>query len=157
MKKFSKAASVLAVLPLAVAGLVVSTGSASAATVVPPGGKGSACSGYKYADSTHTRKWQTCAWADKDNVWFTVNFSNTSPFDWTPKLVQEDFYKSTVFHSCGHGAQPDFNVPKGSTRGTPWSACFVARSPGAYASVGTVFYTSDSAGVKQTSPTLQVQ
>lgn len=157
MKSFRKIASLLAVAPLAISGLVASTGTASAAVVVPPGKSGSTCSGYKYADSLHQRYWQTCAWADYRYVWFTVNFGNSSGVSWNPSSTLISYIKAGSPGACVLGHEEFFEVKAHSTRSTDRMKCVLTRVPGAYASVGKVSYTSTTGFVEQHSPTLQVQ
>ncbi len=169
MKNLSRAASVLMAMPLAITGLVASSGAASASAtdtattaatnsvVVGPGERGHTCSGYKYADSTHTRYWQTCAWVDLGHVFFTVDFGNSSNFQWEPYLTFEDYISSGVPKTCVDGHEDNFTVPAHSTSHTLPDHCWIPRAKGAYASVGKVWYnSSQTSPVEQHSPTLQV-
>ena len=156
MKRFPRVASLLMVLPLAIAGLVASSGAASATVIVPPGQAGHTCSAYKYMDATHY--WQTCAWADYQYVWFTVNFGNSSGSGWTVYLTFEDYIKAGVPMACPAGHQSNFYVPAHSVKGTDRLDCVLTRASGAYAGVGKVWYTSSQQNaIQQNSPTLQVQ
>lgn len=157
MKNLRRVASLLAVAPLAITGLVMSTGAASAAVVVPPGKSGSTCSGYKYADSLHQRYWQTCAWADHQYVWFTVNFGNSSDVSWNPSSTVWSYIKAGRPGACVKAHEEFFEVKAHDTTGTERIKCVLTRVPGAYASVGKVSYTSSTGYVEQHSPTLQVQ
>ncbi|QNE16600.1 hypothetical protein F1D05_00140 [Kribbella qitaiheensis] len=169
MKNLRRAATALMVMPLAIAGLVASSGAASASAtgsagneatasvVVGPGQRGHTCSGYTYADSTHTRYWQTCAWVDLGHVFFTVEFGNSSSFDWNPWLTYEDYYSSGTAMTCVDGHEDAFLVAAHSTRGTAPQHCWIPRARGAYASIGKVWYnSSQTSAVEQHSPTLQV-
>lgn len=167
MKNLRRVASLLTAAPLAITGLAASAGAASAAptgeasassVVVAPGKAGRTCSGYAYADSDHQRYWQTCAWADYRYIWFTVEFGNSSDVSWSPHLTYEDYIKSGVPKTCINGHEDNFYVEKHSTRGTERQHCVITRVPGAYASVGKVWYnSSQTSAVEQHSPTLQVQ
>lgn len=150
MKSLRKVVSMLLVIPLAIAGLVGSPGVASAAVVVPPGGAGHTCSEYHWV--TSELYWQTCAWADYQYVWFTVNFGNNRDVDWAP-AIKVDYIKSGVDKPCIKGAWDpgDFVIPAHSVRGTPRLNCVITRVSAAYASRATVN------GVEMHSPTLQVQ
>jgi hypothetical protein len=157
MKSWRRVVSKLLVLPLAIVGVVGSPGVASAAVIVPPGAAGHTCSEYQYVTAQHY--WQTCAWADYQYVWFTVNFGNTGSSDWHPYVVYVNYIKSGVDYQCYLGWWPEgsFDVPANSVKSTPRSACVITRVPGAYASDGHVGDVNPSYGVTAHSPTLQVQ
>jgi hypothetical protein len=146
----------IALLPIAT--LTGSAGVASAAVVVPPGGSGNTCSGYKYLNAD--RYWQTCAWADADSVWFTINFGNASNADWAPDKITLDYFASATQFYCS-GARwtyPNFVIPKHSNKATPRSVCQksrVAKGGRAYQSDAYVEDGPDKTGML--SPTLQVQ
>lgn len=143
----------LVVALVAAAAVVVAPGSASAAVVVPPGGSGNTCSGYHHVTPLHY--WQTCAWADNNEVYFTVHFGNASDTQWRVDRVWVDYIRSGQFVTCPEGAWAPFTVPANSVRGTPTAACADPRRPGAYAAVGRVWDGSYSHEMH--SPTLQVQ
>lgn len=138
---------------VAAAAVVVAPGSASAAEIVPPGGSGNTCSGYAYVTSVH--RWQTCAWADNNEVYFTVNFSNTGNTPWVVDKVWVDYFRSGTRMTCGAGAWENFTVPATSVRGTPTAACAIPRRSAAYASIGQVW--DGNYYREMHSPTLQVQ
>lgn len=133
-------------------GMVGSSQVASAAVVVPPGTYGRACSAYHFVTPQHY--WQTCAHADHQYVWFTVDFGNTGNTAWYPDLTFIDYIKSGVKKVCVDGAEDDFPVPAHSVQHTPRLDCMLTRVSAAYASVGVVI---DGATVEKHSPTLQVQ
>ncbi|WP_041289245.1 hypothetical protein [Kribbella flavida] len=148
----------LLALPLVIAGWVGVPGVAAAAVVVPPGGAGHTCSGYHY--STPYSYWQTCAWADHQYVWFTVNFGNSGDEAWYPEVIAIDYISSGSFKSCpaGYWETPEFVIGRNATRSTPRLSCVITRRPGAYASNAYVEGNPlgyDSATLR--SPTLQVQ
>jgi hypothetical protein len=155
MKSLRRVWSMLLVMPLALAGLVGSPGVAAAAVVVPPGGAGHTCSAYHYETPQHY--WQTCAWADYQYVWFTVNFGNTGSTTWYPYLTTVDYIKSGVQKSCPSGYWYNFYVYPNSVRSTDRMSCVLTRVSAAYASVGYVMDTDTSSGTTMYSPTLQVQ
>ena len=138
---------------VAAAAVVVAPGSASAAETVPPGGSGSTCSGYAYVTPVH--RWRTCAWADNNEVYFTVNFHNTSDAQWVVDLVHVDYFRSGTRVICGAGAWGSFTVPANSFRSTPTAACAIPRRSAAYASIGKVW--DGDYHREMHSPTLQVQ
>jgi hypothetical protein len=157
MKRFPRVASLLMVLPLAITGLVASSGPASATVVVPPGQAGNTCSGYVNANADGTHRWQTCAWADYQYVWFTVNIANRTNVGWDIHLVLEDYIKAGVAKDCPNGFQQGIYVPPQSTWSNQRIDCVITRVPGAYASVGQIYYVSGGTLAEQHSPTLQVQ
>lgn len=157
MKSLRKVASMLLVVQVAVVGLVASPGTASAAVVVPPGGAGHVCSDYTYIGSWHY--WQTCAWADHQYVWFTVNFGNTGDTWWYPEIVYVDYIKSGVNGTCSKGTwtAPAIGVAPHSVLGTPRLNCVLTRVRAAYASRARVWDAQGTRFDEVHSPTLQVQ
>ena len=145
----------LASLLLAIGGLFAFTGVASATVVVPPGGSGSTCSGYSHVSSNWY--WQTCAWADDNEVYFTVNFGNASSGTWYPDITWVDYIRSGSRVTCGAGIWYDFPVPAHSVKSTPTATCAIPRQSAAYAAVGQVWDGSGAYHVELHSPTLQVQ
>jgi len=154
MKRLRRIAAMLLVMPLAIAGLAGTAGVASAAVVVPPGQAGHTCSDYHYVTPQHY--WQTCAWADYQYVWFTVNFGNTGPTTWFPDAVYVDYLSSGDLNLCyqGRWLGGSFSIPANSVKGTPRLNCVITRVPGAFASDAAV---SDTDYFEAHSPTLQVQ
>ena len=152
-------ARISAVLVTVLATLLV-PGIAQAANPVPPGGSGSACSGYQYVHVNPNLYWQVCAWADNNETYYTVHFGNTSGSTWYVDHIDLYYARSGSFHNCpasqGSGQYDNFPVPAGSTAQTPTNKCAVPRTPGAYAAYATV----TEYGLYQknwNSPTLQVQ
>lgn len=157
MKKLRRVASTLLATSLAIAGLAGSSSAASTASVVvPPGQAGHTCSGYHHVTSEHY--WQTCAWADHQYVWFTVNFGNTGTRTWIPSWAQLDYIKSGVKKECGAARwESEIEVPAWSVTSTPRLACVITRVPGAYASRARVVQDEILDDWAMNSPTLQVQ
>jgi hypothetical protein len=145
---------------LAVAGLMTAPGIATAAAVVvPPGGSGNTCSGYSYVTGHAGWYWQTCAWANSQKIWFTVNLGNSSDEVWVVDKIWVDFIRSSVDETCALGIWDDAHentviVDDHSTRSTGSTRCYINRTPGAYASKGQVW--EGSYHVELHSPTLQV-
>ncbi len=138
-----------------VSATLVPTGPAQAAVIVPPGGSGHACSGYQVINSNV--KWQTCAWADNNEVYFTVNFANSGGSTFTADgAVLIDYIRNGTKILCAEGVVLAFQVPPNSTKGTPTALCAIPRVRAAYASVGEVRHGARPWAVRS-SPTLQVQ
>ncbi|MGI5500082.1 hypothetical protein [Lentzea sp. CA-135723] len=141
-------------MAFAAAALVAGSGVASADVVVGPGKSGSVCTGYKYMPGNSKLYWQTCAWADNNEVYFTVNFGNATGSAWSVDYVTNDYYKSGVFYACPY-AIANFVVPAHSVRGTPTADCAIPRTRAAYQGIGEV----QDGGYHQSATTdsLQVQ
>ena len=142
-------------LALLISTMLVGNGVAHADVVVPPGGSGHTCSGYSYVQLNPNLYWQTCAWADADEVWFTVNFGNASSSTWYVDEVDLRPIRSGVVYQCTLGS--NFPVPPHSTPAfpSPPIKCGWPRSSAAYAARAYVRYNNYYYGM--TSPTLQVQ
>jgi hypothetical protein len=148
-------ARVLLATVIGVFATLVTTGPAQAAVVVPPGGSGHTCSGYQVINSNV--KWQTCAWADNNEVYFTVNFANSGGSTFIADgAVLIDYIRSGTKILCAEGVVLAFQVPPHSTKGTPTALCARPRTRAAYASVGEVRHGARP-WASRTSPTLQVQ
>ncbi|MEU0796189.1 hypothetical protein ABZ342_39530 [Amycolatopsis sp. NPDC005961] len=135
---------------LSLTGLFAGAGVASADVIVPPEQFGHVCSGYQYVPSNHGLYWQSCAWADNNEVYFTVHFGNATDVTWAVTEVNIGFYKSGGYTQCT--PIPSFYVSPHSVRQTPSNACWRTRARAAYQSVG---YPNSSAWA--ISDTLQVQ
>jgi hypothetical protein len=145
--------AILSVL-LAVTALFTLTGTASAAVTVPPGGSGHTCSTYSHDTGNAGWYWQTCAWADNNEVYFTVNLGNTTNQNWNVDWIDIYYYsRGTNFTFCH--TWTGFNVAAHSVTMTPTATCAYPRVRAAYAAFGNVeegTYKDD-----RTSPSLQVQ
>ncbi|MFB9684286.1 hypothetical protein [Amycolatopsis plumensis] len=147
-----KIVSALVAIVVAASGLVLGSGVAAADVVVAPGATGHVCSGYKYMPNPKLY-WQSCAWADNNEVWFTVHFGNATDSAWTVSATGIDYYMSGQFHvGC---TIYDFVVPAHSVKGTPSNYCAYSRKRAAYQSVGIV--SDDNFVDKAISDSLQVQ
>jgi hypothetical protein len=135
---------------LSLAGLFAGAGVASADVIVAPGQFGHVCSGYKYASGNSALYWQSCAWADNNEVYFTVALGNATGSDWTPSRINVGYYKSGSYVFCGYFT--NFTISAHSVRQTPSNACVLSRSRAAYQSVG-----YPNGGDAAISDTLQVQ
>jgi hypothetical protein len=145
---------------VALTAVVTTAGTASAAVVVPPGGSGSTCSGYDSVYDHPELYWQTCTWADNNEVYFTVNFGNSGTVAWRVDSVILDYYQSGEFKPCGEGIWPNAShghivVPAHSLASTPTATCAIQRRRAAYASRGIVI--EGDYNWELHSPTLQVQ
>jgi hypothetical protein len=147
----------LCALFLAAAGTVTLTGVAQADVIVGPGATGHVCTGYSYIQVNPTAVyWQTCAWADDDEVWFTVHFGNTGSSQYTIEHVFSDYYKSGSFHACQTAIAPNLVIPAHSVIGTSTSRCAQKRrTPAAWAATTRVL--TGNYDVTLTTDTLQVQ
>lgn len=126
---------------VAMTAVFAAAGTASASVVVPPGGSGSTCSGYDHVTNHPELYWQTCAWADNNEVYFTVNLGNSGNIDWRVDLISVDSIRSGNFVVCPNALWPgprtsNIVVRAHSVQSTPTAACAYQRRPGAYASVG---------------------
>lgn len=147
-KKFLRAMVAVAV---GFASLLFSAGPARADVIIPPGGYGHVCSGY---DSVaYLVKWQTCAWADNNEVYFTVNFKNDSSSAFTAELVTPGFYVNGERVNCAKIF--DFRVPASSVKSTPTAGCVRTRVRSAYQAIG--FVAKYPYQKTLTSDSLQVQ
>ncbi|WP_290062414.1 hypothetical protein [Amycolatopsis solani] len=135
---------------LSLTGLFAGAGVASADVIVAPGQFGHVCSGYQYAPGNSALYWQSCAWADNNEVYFTVHLGNASNYNWIPSRVNISYYKSGSYYLCAYIT--NYAVPAQSVRQTPSNACVLQRSRAAYQSVG-----YPSGGNAAISDTLQVQ
>jgi hypothetical protein len=145
---------------VALTAVVTISGTASAAVVVPPGGSGSTCSSYDHVTGHPELYWQTCAWADNNEVYFTVHFGNSGGVTWRVDTTSLDSYSSGQFVSCPKGLWRSADgdpivVLAHSINQTPTSTCAQQRRRGAYAARAVV---SEGTYFKElVSPTLQVQ
>lgn len=137
------------------AGLIALSTPASAAVVVPPGQAGSACSGYSRVTGHTEWYWQTCAWADDNEVYFTVNLGNAGDVAWSVDTIWVDYTSSGTSITCAGGVWSNFVVPAHSVKSTPTATCAIPRRSAAYTSVGQVWESSYH--VEQHSPVLQVE
>ncbi|ROP35105.1 hypothetical protein [Saccharothrix texasensis] len=137
------------------AGLITFSSPASAAVVVPPGAAGSACSGYSYVTGHSDWYWQTCAWADNNEVYFTVNLGNAGDAAWSVDTIWVDYTRSGTSITCAGGVWSNFLVPAHSVKSTPTATCAIPRRSAEYVSVGQVWEASYHAELH--SPVLQVQ
>jgi hypothetical protein len=135
---------------LSLTGLFASAGVASADVIVPPGQFGHVCSGYQYLPNDRTRYWQSCAWADNNEVYFTVALGNAGDITWAPGEINIGFYKSGVYTFCT--SVTSFFISPHSVKQTPSNKCVRPRVRAAYQSIG--YPNSDSIAK---SDTLQVQ
>jgi hypothetical protein len=142
--------------------LVLVTGApAMASVVIPPGQNGNACSVYKWttpANDLTNIYWQTCSWADNNEVYFTVNFGNPNAVGVVVNDIYLQWYASGPPQACRNPSQwplTNFAVPAHSVKGTNTALCAFPRQRGAYQSSATVV----EAGVTTSnlSPTIQVQ
>ena len=141
---------------LAVVGLVSLPGVAEASVTVPPGGSGHACSPYSYVQTNPNLYWQTCAWADYNYVWFTVNLGNASSNTWTVQRIYPTYVMSGVEYRCYNLVYyGNFSVPPHSVVSTPIDDCRYLRTRAAFAARARVVYNFYD--FKMTSETLQVQ
>lgn len=110
------------------------SGPAYADVVVPPGGFGNICTGYSYIRTNPNVYWQTCAWADNNEVYFTVHFGNASGSTFYVDYVDLGFYRSGVFYLCPGPPFPYYNwaIPAHSINRTPTSVCAFPRVRAAY-------------------------
>ncbi|MEV6446026.1 hypothetical protein [Amycolatopsis sp. NPDC051716] len=135
---------------LSLTGLFAGAGVASADVIVAPGQFGHVCSGYQYAPGNSALYWQSCAWADNNEVYFTLHLGNASDYNWIPSRVNIGFYKSGSYYPCAYIT--NFAVPARSVRQTPSNTCVLSRARAAYQSVG-----YPAGGNAAISDTLQVQ
>jgi hypothetical protein len=140
----------IAAASLALAGMLAGAGVAAADVIVKPGQFGHVCSGYQYLPSDHSLYWQSCAWADNNEVYFTVHFGNTADYNFVLERVAVNYYKSGVGYLCN--SVPNFSVPAHSVKQTASNVCVLHRARAAYQSIG--FPVGYTAAV---SDTLQVQ
>lgn len=140
---------------LAFVGIAGLPGVAEASVTVPPGGFGHACSPYSYVQRNPNLYWQTCAWADNNEVYFNVYFGNASSVYWYVDLVYLTFIKSGVEYYCHVLYRGNFPVPPHSVKPTPSTDCVYSRTRGAYAAKARVIYNNYD--YTMTSETLQVQ
>lgn len=147
-----------AALALALVGLFWMSGVAQAAVVVPPGANGHTCSANQHViyDGWITTPvyWQTCAWADNNEVYFTVNLGNGyETSTWYVDTIQLEFVRAGKVYKCV--VYGDFPVPPKSVKSTPTADCARGRAAGAYAARAYVSDYNYTGGAS--SPTLQVQ
>ena len=147
-KKF---AHVVAAVVVGLASLLVAADPARADVVVSPGGYGHVCSGYSTIQSQI--KWQTCAWADNNEVYFTVNFSNAS----STGLFVDDIIVGRVRNGSWSSCLTlvNFYAPANSNSSTPTGLCAYSRSQAAYQADSYVSEGSYAAWLQ--SDSLQVQ
>ncbi|GAA0903194.1 hypothetical protein GCM10009557_79080 [Virgisporangium ochraceum] len=129
---------------------------ASADVIVPPGRSGNICSGYLLHQASGVR-FQTCAWADDNEVYFTVNFKNPTASAKRMAGIYLGFYHAGSFNAwClqDYGWQDNemIVVPAGGVKGTPTAECAYPRTRGAYQATAWVGNTGPV-----TSDSLQVQ
>ncbi|MFD4673294.1 hypothetical protein ACFWNN_26465 [Lentzea sp. NPDC058450] len=141
-------------MAFAAVGLVAGSGVASADVVVGPGKSGSICTGYNYVTGNPKLYWQTCAWADNNEVYFTVNFGNATGSNWVVDFVANDYWKSGRLYECPTHFD-NFVVPAHSVKGTPTAACAIPRTRAAYQAVG--YVVDGSYAWSDTTDSLQVQ
>ncbi|HVK23879.1 MAG TPA: hypothetical protein VM677_21200 [Actinokineospora sp.] len=143
----------------AVAATFLTAGTAHAANPVPPGGSGNVCGNYQYVTVNPNRYWQVCAWADNNEVYFTVHFGNTSGSTWYVDDIDLYYARSGNFYNCpasqGSGLYYNFPVPANSTAQTLTNKCAIPRTSAAYAAYAWV--TDGTYSKEWNSPTLQVQ
>lgn len=148
----------LLLVALTVVGLFSTTGVAHAAVVVGPGRSGHTCSPNQPViyDGFVTTKlyWQTCAWTDANEVWFTVNLGNGYDSLWTVDGIKLQFVQSGLVYTCKTYSNAIAVRPRAVTS-TPPLDCIMLRARGAYAARAYVADYNYSGGA--TSPTLQVQ
>jgi hypothetical protein len=135
---------------LSATGMLAGAGVAAADVIVAPGQFGHVCSGYQYAPGNSALYWQSCAWADNNEVYFTLHLGNASDYNWIPSRVNINFYKSGTYYPCAYIT--NFAVPARSVRQTPSNTCVLHRTRAAYQSVG-----YPNGGNAAISDTLQVQ
>lgn len=152
MKKVMR--PVMSLLFAAVA-LVGGAGVASADVIVGPGQAGHVCSGYAYVTTNPNRYFQTCAWADGDEVWFTANFGNASGTNWDVDYTAVGFWRSGVFYNCTVVGIAGFDVPAHSTRSTAKYDCAYVRVRAAYQAY--TYVEDGSWAGSRASDSLQVQ
>jgi len=114
------AASIFALIPAT---------AAHADVIVPPGGSGHVCSTYKYANAYVY--WQTCAWADNNEVYFTVHLGNTSPSSTQYVTIDHGYVRNGSGAYCQYGYQ-NWPIPPSSVNHTPTAYCAFPRSRAAY-------------------------
>ncbi|WP_218577948.1 hypothetical protein [Phytohabitans rumicis] len=92
---------------------------------------------------------QTCAWADNDEVWFTVHVGNTGSY--APVTIWPGYVRNGVWTSC---PTVNFSLDAG-VKSTAKSNCDFSRTTAAYQAYATVQH--DSTAEFSMSDSLQVQ
>jgi len=116
---------------LAAAGLVAGPGAASADWTVPPGQSGSTCTSNEYMPGTWSKYWTSCAHVTPTEVYFVINFTNSSTDPWVIDVAGHSYVRGGTTYSC---TIPSFNfvVAASSSRSTPASNCTVTRQVATY-------------------------
>ncbi|SCL19597.1 hypothetical protein GA0074692_0660 [Micromonospora pallida] len=144
-------------------GVVAATAVAAPAhadVIVPPGGSGSICTGYQYATTSPNRYWQTCAWADNNEVYFTVHFGNASSTNWQVDTVTLSYFVNGSTGTCPqypYGGWTNLVIPAGQVWHTATNLCAIPRSRGAYAASVGVYDAQYNHYGNATTDSLQVQ
>lgn len=98
-------------------------------------------------------KWQTCAWADNNEIYFTVNFSNASSTGLFVDVISVGYIVNGFYENCP--AEVNFYAPAGRNSSTDTAGCYFSRDR--YAVQAWSYVKEGSYAATLTSDTLQVQ
>ncbi|MFC7549192.1 hypothetical protein [Plantactinospora sp. GCM10030261] len=124
--------------------LTVTATPAMADVIVPPGGAGHVCSNYDRTNPAFI--WQSCAWADNNEVYFTIHYANNTGGIHIARL-RLGFIQNGWYWNCFDGI---YLIAEGYGN-TRTADCARTRMRAAYQATGSVD------GITKTSDTLQVQ
>ncbi|MEV4408114.1 hypothetical protein AB0J66_38600 [Actinoplanes sp. NPDC049598] len=120
-----KIVHVLTAAAVTLAALVITADPARADVIVPPRQSGHICS--NYSSITSQIKWQTCAWADNNELYFTVNFANNSSMGLFVDRIDLGYVANGAVTSVCH-TFTNFYAPSGRTSQTDTAVCAFPRT-----------------------------